>query len=266
LRRTAIAFSTILPICFIFGVFLVGLGGRTLYPMLADGSLPVGLTNPDQIVVRVIQDLFPELLGTVGVILVSLILVAVMAASMSTADSNLHALSAVATRDVYHQLRPKAGEKERTWFGRAVIVIATLAAAGITYVGSGTNLLDTIAAFFFLAMAFSAQLLPITIDLIFLRRGTKAGAVAGLIAGMIVVFLFPPLGALLFGEGSALVSGTGKLKALLDVGFCGMVVNTIVFVVVSRFTTPPDTAHREAFAQDLKSQPQQNADLPISKS
>ena len=71
-------------------------------------------------------------------------------------------------------------------------------------------------AFFFLAMAFSAQLLPITIDLLFLRRGTKAGAVAGLVAGMIVVFLFPPLGALLFGEGSALVSGTGKLKALLD--------------------------------------------------
>lgn len=265
LRRTAIAFSTILPVCFIFGVFLVGLGGRALYPMLADGSLPIGLTNPDQIVVRVIQDLFPELLGTMGVILVSLILVAVMAASMSTADSNLHALSAVATRDVYHQLRPKAGEKERTWFGRAVIVIATLAAAGITYAGSGTNLLNTIAAFFFLAMAFSAQLLPITIDLLFLRRGTKAGAVAGLVAGMIVVFLFPPLGALLFGEGSALVSGTGKLKALLDVGFCGMVVNTIVFVVVSRFTTAPDAAHRESFAQDLKNQPQLKADLPISK-
>ena len=106
LRRAAITFSTVLPICFIFGVFLVGLGGRALYPMLADGSLPEGLSNPDQIVVRVILDLFPELLGIVGVILVSLILVAVMAASMSTADSNLHALSAVATRDVYHQLRP----------------------------------------------------------------------------------------------------------------------------------------------------------------
>ena len=265
LRRAAITFSTVLPICFIFGVFLVGLGGRALYPMLADGSLPEGLSNPDQIVVRVILDLFPELLGIVGVILVSLILVAVMAASMSTADSNLHALSAVATRDVYHQLRPKARERERTWFGRAVIVVATLAAAGITYAGSGTNLLDTIAAFFFLAMAFSAQLLPITIDLLFLRRGTKVGAVAGLIAGMIVVFLFPPLGALLFGEDSALVSGTGKLKALLDVGFCGMVVNTIVFIVVSRFTTQPDAAHREAFAQDLKNQPQQNEDLPIFK-
>ena len=39
--------------------------------------------------------------------------------------------------------------------------------------------------------------------------------------------------------GIDLQNGTGKLKALLDVGFCGMVVNTIVFVFVSRFTTPP---------------------------
>ena len=34
--------------------------------------------------------------------------------------------------------------------------------------------------FFGLAMAFSAQLLPILIDLLFLRRGTRAGAIAGL--------------------------------------------------------------------------------------
>ena len=33
LRRTSMAFATILPLCFFFGVFLVGLGGRALYPM-----------------------------------------------------------------------------------------------------------------------------------------------------------------------------------------------------------------------------------------
>ena len=41
---------------------------------------------------------------------------------MSTADSNLHALSAVTTRDVYHQVRPESSDRERTWFGRIVIV------------------------------------------------------------------------------------------------------------------------------------------------
>jgi len=251
LRKSAVAFATVVPICFLFGVFLVGLGGRALYPIGADGSLPEGLISGDQIVIRVIRDYFPVMFGAAGVILVSLIMVAVMAASMSTADSNLHALSAVATRDVYHPLRKNSGEAERTWVGRIVIIVATLAATGITYLGAESGLLQTIAAFFFLAMAFSAQLLPITIDLLFLRRGSKAGALAGLATGLLTVCLFPPLGGLLFGDGPV-VSMTAHLKALLDVGLCGIVVNTIVFVTVSSFTRKPDAAHREQFANDLK--------------
>jgi len=190
--------------------------------------------------------------GNLGVILVSLILVAVMAASMSTADSNLHALSAVATRDVYDQMRPKSSHSERAWIGRLVINVATLAAASITYLGTGTDLLNAIAAFFLLAMAFSAQLLPITIDLLFLRRGTKAGAAAGLIAGILTVCLFPPLGTLIFGAENMVIGGTTKLKTILDVGFCGIAINTLVFAAVSRFTPPPDQSHRESFARDLR--------------
>ena len=259
LRRSAIAFSTILPVCFIFGVFLVGLGGRVLYDaQVLDGAiaLPDG-SNKDQVLIHVIRDYFPEIFGAVGIVLVSLILVAVMAASMSTADSNLHALSAVATRDVYKPLRPKSTEAERTWVGRLVIVLATVVAAVITFAGKG-GLLNTITAFFFLAMAFSAQLLPITIDLLFLRRGSKAGAIAGLAAGLLTVCLFPPLGNLLIddlllgGEKSAFVSGTGNLKSLFDVGMCGIIVNVLIFALVSKFTKKPDQSHRESFANDLR--------------
>jgi len=251
-KQTAVAFAAILPICFIFGVFLVGLGGRALYPMLEDGSLPEILRHTDQIVILVIGEYFPQMFGNLGVILVSLILVAVMAASMSTADSNLHALSAVATRDVYDQMRPKSSHSERAWIGRLVIIVATLAAASITYLGTGTDLLNAIAAFFLLAMAFSAQLLPITIDLLFLRRGTKAGAAAGLIAGILTVCLFPPLGTLIFGAENMVIGGTTKLKTILDVGFCGIAINTLVFAAVSRFTPPPDQSHRKSFARDLR--------------
>ena len=67
-----------------------------------------------------------------------------------------------------------------------VIIIATAFAAWITYRGQEMKgLLDTITAFFFLAMAFSAQLLPVTIDLLFLRKGSRAGAIAGLAAGLV---------------------------------------------------------------------------------
>ncbi len=255
LRRSAIAFSTILPVCFIFGVFLVGLGGRVLYePQIIEGTihLPDG-SKVDQVLIHVIQDYFPEMFGAIGIVLVALILVAVMAASMSTADSNLHALSAMATRDLYLPLRKNSSGRERTWIGRLVIVLATIAAATITFVGKDQKgLLDTITAFFFLAMAFSAQLLPITIDILFLRRGSRAGAVAGLIAGLLTVCLFPPLGSLLFGGDNAVVEGASHLKALFDVGMCGIIVNALVFAAVSKFSPPLDKAHREAFARDLR--------------
>ena len=255
LRRSAIAFSTILPICFIFGVFLVGLGGRVLYEPIEAANGALRLPNgdkTDQILIHVIQDYFPVMFGGIGVILVSLILVAVMAASMSTADSNLHALSAVATRDVYHPLRPNSGEKERTWIGRIVIIVATLAAARIAIVGGNSEILNTITAFFGLAMAFSAQMLPITVDLLFFRRGSRAGAIAGLAAGILTVCLFPPLGKMILGETSSLLKGTSNLKALFDVGMCGIIANTLVFVIVSRFTRKPEQAHREEFARDLR--------------
>ena len=255
LRRSAVAFSTILPVCFIFGVFLVGLGGRVLYePQIIEGTMHLtDGSKVDQVLIHVIQDYFPEMFGAIGIVLVSLILVAVMAASMSTADSNLHALSAMATRDLYHPLRKNSSGRERTWIGRLVIVLATIAAATITFMGKDQKgLLDTITAFFFLAMAFSAQLLPITIDILFLRRGSRAGAVAGLIAGLLTVCLFPPLGSLLLGEDNAVAGVGSRLKSLFDVGMCGIIVNALVFVLVSRFSPPPDRTHREAFARDLK--------------
>lgn len=244
LRTSAIAFATILPICFIFGVFLVGLGGR----VLPAETFPTEWTQ-DEVVIHVIRDQFPVIFGGFGVLLVSIILVAVMAASMSTADSNLHALSAVVTRDVYSPLNPKSSNAQRAWVGRIVIIAATVVATGVTYAGEG--LFSTIQAFFFLAMGFSAQLLPITLDLLFLRKGSKAGALAGLIAGILTVALFPPLGALILGEANSLVEATSHWKARLDVGFCGIVVNVIVFVLVSLVTKKPDATHREAFAKDL---------------
>ena len=255
LRRSAIAFSTILPICFIFGVFLVGLGGRVLYEPIEAANGTLRLPNgdkTDQILIHVIQDYFPVIFGGIGVILVSLILVAVMAASMSTADSNLHALSAVATRDVYHPLRPKSGEKERTWIGRLIIILATLVSARIAIVGGNSEVLNTITAFFGLAMAFSAQMLPITVDLLFFRKGSRAGAIAGLASGILTVCLFPPLGKLILGESGSLLKGTSTLKALFDVGMCGIIANTLAFVIVSKFTRKPDQAHREEFARDLR--------------
>ena len=87
-----------------------------------------------------------------------------------------------------------------------------------------------------MAMAFSAQLLPLTIDILYLKKGSRQGAIAGLAAGILTVFLFPPLGSLFLGEENILTLLAADLKMLLDVGFCGIVANVIVFVLVSATT------------------------------
>ncbi|MGC6424853.1 MAG: sodium:solute symporter family protein [Lentimonas sp.] len=236
LRKTSIIFTTVLPLCFLVGVFLVGLGGQVLFPTGSEEAA-ANLARPDQVVIAVISETLPNMLGSFGIFIVTLILVAVMAASMSTADSALHALSGIVTRDVYRPLRPNSTENERTWVGRAVIVIATVASAFIAHSLADSPFLSTIAQFFFLAMAFSAQMLPITIDMLFLKKGTLTGAVAGLAAGIFTVFLFPGISPLILGEDASIVQLTSTLKSHLDVGFCGIVVNVVVFVVVSKLTT-----------------------------
>ena len=116
LRRSALIFTVLLTACFLFGIMLVGLGGQVLYPIqiTADGAFPhpeVGsaANQFDQILVVVLKNHLPALMGTFGAIVASLIMIAIMAAAMSTADSNLHALSAILTRDIYDRfVNPEA--------------------------------------------------------------------------------------------------------------------------------------------------------------
>jgi len=274
LRRSAVIFALGLTACFLFGVMLVGLGGQVLYPLakansdsdfeyrikqgnntvivteadlhkhLGKGAKP--LPHPkvgtdtrdfDQIMIVVLKRHLPELLGPAGLLLGTLIIIAIMAAAMSTADSNLHAMSAVLTRDIYGGvLHPRASEKSRLWVGRGVIAVATLLSLGMVFVSRSSESFDPIGMIIpmsFLAIAFSSQLLPVTVDVLFLKHGSREGAIAGIIAGMLVVLMFSPIPAIISGSDSAVVGLFARLKQLADIGFCGVVVNATVFALIS---------------------------------
>ena len=239
LRRSALVFAAVLTACFFFGVMLVGLGGQVLYPLTAGRVLPhpeVGSTARefDQILVVVLQNHLPELLGPAGLVLAALILVAIMAAAMSTADSNLHAMSALLTHDVYdYYIRPDASQAERTWVGRGIIAVATVVALVLVLIGrhSANNPLGMIVILGLLAIAFATQLLPVTIDMLFIRQGTRAGAIWGMVTGLMIVFALSPFFSMLVGDfmGDTL----GAMKRLFDVGAWAVFGNALVLVLVS---------------------------------
>ena len=249
LRRSALIFAVVLTVCFFFGVMLVGLGGQVLYP-LVDGSgayrtddLGRVLPHPDvgnsagefdQILVVVLKNHLPELLGSLGAVLAALVLVAIMAAAMSTADSNLHALSALLTHDVYDQfVRPQASQAERTWVGRMLIALVTVLALVLVIASrrSAHNPLGMIVILGLLAIAFSTQLLPLTLDMLFVRRGTRIGAIAGIVTGLFIIFLLSPFFPMLAGDRFKDV--LANMKGMIDTGAWGLAGNVLVFAAVS---------------------------------
>jgi len=262
LRRSALIFGTVLTAGYIFGVMLVGLGGQSLFPIVdqaghyfhnAAGQLapnPAVGSAPgdfDNILVVVLRSTLPMLMGPAGLYITALFLMAIMAASMSTADSNLHALSAVLTRDVYGRfIRPQASQLERTWVGRGIIAVATALALALIFIGRTSahfNPVAMIAQMALLAISFATQLLPLTLDMLFIHRGTRAGAIAGLIGGLVVVFIFTPFFGMIAGE----VTVISTLRRLMDIGSVGLLVNVGLFVGVSAFTQKLDGGHIARF-------------------
>ena len=255
LRRSALIFTVVLTVCFLFGIMLVGLGGQVLYPL--DFSAASVAPNPavggagqfDQILVVVLRNHLPELLGSFGLLLASLIMISIMAAAMSTADSNLHALSAILTRDIYDRfVNPGASQKTRTWIGRSIIAFATILSLVVVIVSrtsSEVNLVGMIAQLGLMAIAFSSQLLPLTFDMLYLKKGTRQGAFAGLVVGLLVVFMLSPMFQIISGEGSSISSFANTLKSIFDVGAWGLSANVLVFIVVSVIVKTRNKAPQE---------------------
>ncbi|MBQ0059327.1 MAG: sodium/proline symporter [Lachnospiraceae bacterium] len=114
------------------------------------------------------------------------LLAAIMAASVSTADSQLLVASSSFTSDLYQPLiRKNAKDKEVLYVGRiAVVVISVIAYLIATSKGSGAqaimNLVENAWGIFGAAFG------PVVLLSLFWRRFNYTGAVAGVIAGAVV--------------------------------------------------------------------------------
>jgi sodium/proline symporter len=172
-RRIAVGW---VAVCLVAAV-LVGLAGI--------GTLPQTLTGADAetVFIRLVELLFHPVIA-------GICLAAILAAIMSTADSQLLVASSVMSEDVYRGLlRPRAGTGELVWAGRiAVIVIALV--AFVLALNPDRLVLDLVAyAWAGLGAAFG----PVIVMSLFWRGLSGAGAIAAMITGGLTVLLWRPL-------------------------------------------------------------------------
>ena len=118
------------------------------------------------------------------------LLAAILAAIMSTVDSQLLVSSSVLTRDVYHAIIHKdASDKELVWIGRATVILIALIAWYIS-ADEKSSVLKLVS---YAWAGFGAAFGPLMILSLYSRNITKFGAISGMIVGALTVIIWKEL-------------------------------------------------------------------------
>jgi sodium/proline symporter len=214
--------ATIWCIISLFAAVAIGLIGRTLYPaeLLTESSA-------ENIFIIMSTGLLPSLLAGV-------VLTGILAATMSSSDSYLLIASSALARDIYKGIiRKEATDKQVLLLSRTVLLIISI--IGIIIALDENSVIFKVVAFAW--AGFGATFGPIMLFSLFWQRTTREAAIAGMLTGGCMVFiwnyLIKPLG------------GVFGIYELLP----AFVLSCIVIVITSLLTKKPDKAILEEFEQ-----------------
>ncbi|MDX1582736.1 MAG: sodium:solute symporter family protein [Thermoanaerobaculia bacterium] len=176
----------------------------------------------------------PEVAGLAPWV-VALVAAGGLAAALSTAAGLLLVISSSFAHDVYARLiNPEATEKKRLLVGR-ICIFAAVIVAGLFGIYPPAFVAQVVAYAFGLA---AASFFPIILLGIFDSRTNRAGAIAGMLVGLLFTLGYITANKYFGMEPWFNISSEG-------IGTVGMFLNLIVTFVVSRFTAPPPPEIRE---------------------
>lgn len=197
------------------------------------GSELIESGTKQQIFIELARRSFPVFIG-------GLVITAILAASMSTADSQLLASSSAFASDVYKTtIRKKASDKEVMWVGRIVVIVISLLAFMIAMLGTGAKPIvpafSTIMGLVSAAWgAFGASFGPIILLSLYNRRVNYKGATAGIIAGFVVDILWMILFNMEYYDMTSVVYNT-QLYEIIP----GFIAGLVTMLSVSYLTEAP---------------------------
>jgi len=176
----------------------------------------------------------PEIAGLPAPV-VGLVAAGGLAAALSTASGLLLVISSSFAHDFYYKrFRPQATEAQRLRVGR-IAMAGAVVIAGYFGVNPPGFVAQVVAFAFGLA---ASSFFPIIVLGIFWKRCNAAGAVAGMVTGL--VFTAAYIVALVYGGMEPVLGISAE-----GIGAIGMVLNFVVTILVSRATAPPPAAMQE---------------------
>ena len=202
----------------------IGVIGRAfLFPMVLGEN---GAASSESVFIELINKLFTQELALpfIG----GIFLCGILAAIMSTADSQLLVTASAVSEDLYHSFIDKnADSKKIMQVSRATVVVVSVLAFVIAW-NPDSSIMGLVSnAWAGLGSAFG----PIVLLSLFWRRTNLAGAIAGIVSGGLTVIIWDyiPLAG-----GQTLGTATGLYS--LAVGFC---LSALMIVLFSLATKAP---------------------------
>ena len=208
IRKSATIGITWTTLILVFAA-LVGVFGRQMLKMDQE------MIANETVFIAMVRNIFPSVIA-------GILLSAILAASMSTADSQLLSAASAFSSDVYKPLirRSKVSDKEMLWVGRGVVAAIAVVALIIAADPNAQNIMNLVSNAW---GVFGAAFGPVILLSLFWKRLNFSGALGGIVAGAAADILW-----------LAFLSGTGVYEIVP--GFiCGL----IVAVAVSLCTKAP---------------------------
>ncbi|MEA4861190.1 MAG: sodium/proline symporter, partial [Sphaerochaeta sp.] len=206
-RRIAMVWVTIA----MAAALLVGVVGKIFLLPLEYASQSAA----EAVFIASMQKIFPTFIA-------GFFLCAILAASMSTADSQLLVASSAFSKDVYKAiLRKDASDKETLLVSRITVVVITIIAIFLA-MDPNSSIFDVVS---YAWAGFGATFGPVILASLFWRKATRNGAVAAMVGGFLTVIIWKQLSGGLF-----------DVYELLP----GFIIASILMIVFSLLEKEPD--------------------------
>ncbi len=170
--------------------------------------------------------------GVFAALVAGVIMAGILASTMSTADSQLLVASSSVSENIIktHFLK-NMSTKTQMWIARATVII--ISAVAVVLAWNPNSSVFRIVSFAW--AGFGAAFGPVVLSALFWRRSNKWGALAGMVAGGVMVFVWKFL--------VRPIGGAWDIYELLP----AFIVSSIVIVVVSLLTKAPSKEIEEEF-------------------
>lgn len=215
-RRIAIIWCVIS----LFAAVAIGLIGRSLYP-----AELLTKSQSENIFIIMSAGLLPAFLA-------GIVMSGILAATMSSSDSYLLIASSAVSRDIFKGVFKKdATDNQVMIVSRITLLVVSL--FGIIIALDEESVIFDVVSFAW--AGFGATFGPIILFSLFWKRTTRAGAIAGMVTGGSMVFIW-----------NKLISRLGGVFAIYEL-FPAFVLSCTVIVIVSLLSKKPDQEIQDEF-------------------